>query len=48
MVRAIARLEELQAAYLAASDCIDPDAWRARSRLRRLPQNIARMMSPLL
>jgi cardiolipin synthase len=45
---AIARLEEIQAGYFAASDRVDPDAWQARSRLKRLPQNIARIMSPLL
>ncbi|HEX7853788.1 MAG TPA: cardiolipin synthase [Sphingobium sp.] len=44
----IARLKTIQAAYIAASDRLELDSWRARSRLRRLPENIARMMSPLL
>lgn len=45
---AIARLEQVQAGYLAGSDQLDLATWRARSRLRRLPENIARIMSPLL
>jgi len=45
---AIARLDEIQAGYLAASDRVEIDAWSARPRLKRLPQNIARIMSPLL
>ena len=45
---AIARLEEIQAAYIDGSDRLTLEGWRARSRLRRLPENIARMMSPLL
>ena len=45
---AIARLEAIQAAYIAASDPLDAKAWQARPRLRRLPENIARIMSPLL
>lgn len=45
---AITRLGEIQAAYIAGSDRLDADVWRARPRLRRLPENIARIMSPLL
>lgn len=45
---AIARLEAIQADYIAKSDRIDPEAWHARPWLQRLPQNIARIMSPLL
>jgi cardiolipin synthase len=45
---AIARLGDIQAGYFAASDQVELDAWRARPRWKRLPQNIARIMSPLL
>jgi cardiolipin synthase len=45
---AIARLEEIQADYIAASDTLHLAGWRARPRLQRLPENIARIMSPLL
>ena len=45
---AIARLEEIQAAYIVGSDQLELEQWQARSRLRRLPENIARIMSPLL
>jgi cardiolipin synthase len=45
---AIARLENIQAGYIAASDELTLETWRLRSRVRRLPENISRMMSPLL
>ena len=45
---AIARLEEIQAGYIANSDPLSLDQWRARPKLERLPENIARIMSPLL
>ena len=45
---AVARLEEIQDLYIANSDPVELDAWRGRPKLRRLPENIARMMSPLL
>lgn len=44
----IAKLEEIQNGYVAASDELTGEAWAARSRLERLPENIARIMSPLL
>ena len=44
----IAQLERIQAGYLAASDPLTLEEWRARPRLSRLPENIARIMSPLL
>ena len=44
----ISALRAIQAEYLAASDELHLDGWRARSRLRRLPENVARLMSPLL
>ena len=44
----IARLEEVQRGYLARSELLDADRWRRRSRLRRMGEAIARMMSPLL
>jgi transcriptional regulator with XRE-family HTH domain len=40
--------EELRAAYIAESDGMDLQKWRHRSALRRLPEKIARIMSPLL
>jgi cardiolipin synthase len=45
---AIARLNELQEEYIAASEPLDLAAWRARPRLQKLLENIARIMSPLL
>lgn len=45
---AISQLEEIQSAYIANSDPVDLEVWRARSGARRLPENIARIMSPLL
>ena len=44
----IARLEGIQANYIASSDQLDLDTWQARAWLRRLPENIARILSPLL
>jgi cardiolipin synthase len=44
----IASLEAIQADYIAFSDQLDLDAWRGRAWLRRLPENIARILSPLL
>ncbi len=44
----IAQLEKIQADYLAASDQLDLPTWRARSQFRRVPENLARIMSPLL
>ena len=44
----IERLAAIQAAYIAASDPVDLASWRARPKLRRLPENLARIMSPLL
>ncbi|WP_321163536.1 phospholipase D-like domain-containing protein [Sphingomonas sp. Leaf339] len=44
----IARLDQIQAGYIAASDEVRLDQWRARPRWRHLPENIARIMSPLL
>ena len=44
----VARLESIQNDYIAASDLLDLAEWRARSRLRRFGENIARLVSPLL
>jgi len=44
----IAQLEKIQSGYIAGSDRIDPAEWRARSQFRRIPENLARIMSPLL
>jgi len=44
----IGRLQEIQRSYLADSDEILLEHWLRRTRLRRLPENIARIMSPLL
>jgi len=44
----IAWLKQIQAGYLAASDLVDLQSWRGRSWARRLPENIARIMSALL
>ncbi len=45
---AIGALERIQEAYLDGSDCVDLMTWRARPKVRRLIENIARIMSPLL
>ncbi|WP_174286556.1 phospholipase D-like domain-containing protein [Sphingomonas bacterium] len=44
----IGGLERIQEAYLDGSDCVDLMTWRARPKVRRLIENIARIMSPLL
>jgi len=44
----IARVEAIQRGYLEASELLDPVRWRHRSRLRRLGENIARLMNSLL
>lgn len=45
---AILALRRIQDAYLAASDEIALDAWRTRSGARKLVENGARLVSPLL
>jgi cardiolipin synthase len=45
---AIARLTEIQEGYIAASNLLDLGSWNSRPLLRRLLENIARIMSPLL
>jgi len=45
---AIALLQAVQQGYLDASDEIDLAQWRTRSRLRKLAENGARLISPLL
>lgn len=42
------RLRYEQTAYLADSQQLDLESWRSRSRVRRMLDNIARLMSPLL
>jgi cardiolipin synthase len=44
----VAQVEAVQQGYLANSDALTLDAWRARPALRKLAENIARQMSPLL
>ena len=44
----IGALERIQEGYLDGSDCVDLMTWRARPKVRRLIENIARIMSPLL
>ncbi|MBV9842444.1 MAG: cardiolipin synthase [Sphingomonadaceae bacterium] len=44
----IERLEAFQRGYLDNSDRIDLDAWRKRPAIRRLGENFARLVSPLL
>ncbi|MEJ8571897.1 cardiolipin synthase [Microbaculum marinum] len=41
-------LRDLQARYIAASNQLDPDAWRARPYYQRLIDNTVRLVSPLL
>ncbi len=41
-------LRELQQTYISQSDSIDFDEWQSRSRARRLVENTARLVSPLL
>lgn len=44
----IGALERIQDGYLDGSDGVELAAWRARPKARRLVENIARIMSPLL
>ncbi|MBN8819905.1 MAG: cardiolipin synthase [Sphingomonas sp.] len=44
----IAKVRAIQAGYLAAASRLSPDAWRARPRLRRLAENVARLVDSLL
>ena len=44
----VGRVEEIHAGYLAGSDRLDPDAWRKRFAGRKLLENVARLVSPLL
>ncbi len=44
----VAALEAIQRRYLAASEAVDLAEWRQRGRLRKLAENVARMVSPLL
>jgi len=45
---AIARLEEIQHGYIASSDALRLDAWRRRPALRKMAENMARLVGPLL
>lgn len=42
------QLREREEAYFAETELLTQEVWEARSRVRRLGQNIARLMSPLL
>lgn len=44
----VAALEAAQQGYLENSDTLDLATWRERPRLRKLGENIARLISPLL
>jgi len=44
----IARIEEIQRGCIASSDAVDLEAWRRRSILRRLAENVARLFNSLL
>lgn len=44
----VATLEAQQRRYIADSDPLDLDAWRARPVLRKFAENLARLMGPLL
>jgi cardiolipin synthase len=44
----IAKLEAIQRGYLARSEVLDLDRWKKRSRLRRIGEATARLVSPLL
>jgi cardiolipin synthase A/B len=44
----VAQVEAVQQGYLANSELLTREGWRARPALRKLAENIARMMSPLL
>jgi hypothetical protein len=41
-------LEAVQHGYLERSDPLEKDRWRARPAARKLIENIARQVSPLL
>jgi cardiolipin synthase len=45
---AIKHLQAIQEGYIATSDQLQLATWRTRPRLRKLLENIARIMSPLL
>jgi cardiolipin synthase len=44
----IGALESVQAGYIADSDPLGIEAWRSRPRIRKIAENIARLVSPLL
>ncbi len=44
----VAAVEAVQQGYLDGSDVVDAERWAHRSRPRRLAENIARLISPLL
>jgi cardiolipin synthase len=44
----IAAVEAIQRGYLEASDRLNIERWRARPRLRKLAENIARLVNSLL
>jgi cardiolipin synthase len=45
---AVAPLEEIQRAYLNASDPVEATRWKRRSAMYKVGENIARLVSPLL
>ena len=44
----VAKVWAIQQGYLTASDTLDLAAWRQRPRWRRVAENVARLVSPLL
>jgi cardiolipin synthase len=44
----VAQVEAIQRNYLLHSDHLDLITWRQRSRWRKIVENIARLLSPLL
>lgn len=44
----VARLEEIQRDYIAHSEALTLEAWRARPRAQKMLESIARLVSPLL
>jgi len=46
--QSVSGLEEIQRGYIRDSDELALDAWRARPRIRKFAENIARMVGPLL
>ncbi|KAA0968642.1 cardiolipin synthase [Aureimonas fodinaquatilis] len=44
----VAGLEAIQDAYMANSERVDPNEWQNRPRIRKLLENWARLISPLL